>query len=218
MKKLCVLAALAMVPGAVGAAELYLGNNGGNLGSTIPGGPGGTYYKCQNSVSFSCQSDYIKITYTSQSGGNGTSVSPYILTGCSFVSCACGSQAYLSGGKTCPRCSNNALAAPGFDDRHTNTSCQYCNSNALMTKPAAGVVVCNECPTNGTCDGTTTLKCDKGYYGTSSCTQCPGVVGTPSTTKAAGAKYITECYMPNGGIFYDQSGGGVFTGDCYYTN
>lgn len=218
MKKLCVLAVLALVPGAVGAAELYLGNSGSNLGNTMPGGPGGAYYKCQNSGSFSCQSDYIKISYTSQVGGAGTSLSPYILSGCSFVSCACGEYAYLSGGKTCVACSNNTAGAPGVGDRHTNTSCQYCKRDSFMARPAAGVVVCNDCPTNGTCDGTTTLICNKGYYGTSSCSKCPSSGGTPGTTKAAGAKYITECYIPNGGTFYDQSGGGVFTGDCYYTN
>lgn len=220
MKKLCVLAVLVLVPGAVGAAELYLGNSGSNLGNTMPGGGAGGYYyyKCQNSVSFSCQSDYIKITYTGQSGGNGTSVSPYILTGCSFVSCACGHNRYLSGGKSCTSCSNNALAAPDYNTYHTNTSCQYCGSTSLMTKPTAGVVVCSACPANGTCDGTTTLKCDKGYYGTSTCTRCPGIVGTPSTTKAAGAKYKTECYIPKDGTFYDESGSGVFTDDCYYTN
>ena len=216
MKKLCVLAALALMPGVSGAAELYLGNSGKDLGYTTPGF-GGIYYKCQNSVSYSCQSDSIKITYTSRSGGDGTPVSPYILTGCSFVSCACSNIHYLSGGKTCLGCPNNTWGAPGVDDHHTNTSCQYCRNDFLMVRPATGGVVCNDCPTHGKCDGTTTLICDKGYYGTSSCTQCPSVVGAPATTKAAGAKYITECYIPKDGRFYDETGGGVFTDDCYYT-
>lgn len=106
--------------------------------------------------------------------------------------------------------------------QHTNTSCEYCFRTQMMSTfaPAPGVTVkqCSACPSNATCDGTTNIVCAKGYYGTSSCSECPSAGGTPGTTKAAGAKAVTECYIPKGGTFYDESGHGTFDGgDCYYT-
>ncbi len=215
MKKLCLLVALGVLPDVVCAAELYLGNSGSNLNNTIPG-MNADYYKCQNSVPFSCQSSYIKISYGSRTGGSGTSQSPYILSSCSFISCACSEKEYLSG-KTCVACSNDAKGLDHYG-AHTNTSCQYCFDNEIMYKPVADVIMCYPCPANATCNGTTSVKCAKGYYGTSSCTKCPNSGGTSGTTKADGAKTITECYIPSGGSFCDATGCGVFTSDCYYKN
>lgn len=66
---------------------LYLGNTGYNLNETRPEVNGSSYYKCSNSVTFSCQTTAISVSYTSRSGGNGTSVSPYVINGCSFNGC-----------------------------------------------------------------------------------------------------------------------------------
>jgi len=217
MKKIYLIWCLGLVPTLGHGAQLYVGTGGGNLNVTMPSADvADVYYKCQNSVSVSCQSAAMLISYSGKSGGAGTAMSPYILTGCSFVSCACGINEYLSG-NTCKACSNNALggATIGY---HTNTSCQYCASSQLMLKPAPGVVVCTSCPSNGTCDGTTTMKCNDGYYGTTSCTKCPTSGGTPATTHGVGATSITKCCIPNNGTFYDDTGGGVFTGECCYTN
>ena len=191
MKKILLLLILAIMPSLAGAAELYLGNAGSNLSSVTPSHGGATYYKCQNSVTYSCQTTYLKISYTSQVGGSGTPLSPYILTGCSFISCACSYQQYLSG-TTCRDCSNSImLGAPDSSTPHVATSCQYCK---------------------------------KGFYGTSSCSQCPrsywgSTYGDFGTTAAAGAKVVTECYLESGGAFADSTGKGEIVGDkCYYKN
>ena len=38
------------------------------------------------------------------------------------------------------------------------------------------------------------------------------------TITGQGAIAVTECYIPSGNTFTDETGGGEFTGDCYYTN
>ncbi len=215
MKKLYLLLALGMLPSVSSATDLYLGNTGSNLNNTIPGA-NSDYYKCQNSVPFSCQSTYIKISYGSRTGGSGTPQSPYILSSCSFVSCACSEKEYLSG-KTCVSCSNGAKALDHMGV-HTNTSCQYCFDNEIMYKPVADVVMCYPCPANATCNGTTSVVCAKGYYGTSGCTKCPSYGGAPGTTKSAGSTSVTKCYIPSGTTFSDPTGSGKFTADCYYKN
>lgn len=225
MKKLFLFVGLVLVPMQGYAAQLYLGNSGSNLNATIPGAGNSNYYKCQNSVSFSCQSGAILINYTSQVSGSGTSLSPYILSGCSFVGCACNNKTYLSG-TACIECKDNSLASPNYGEPHRNTSCQYCPSNMLKKTPAPGVVVCVDCPAAssiGTCDGSDTVKCIKGFYGTTSCSQCPpaqyqSCMGSFGTTDAAGAKEITECYIAKDGSFCDETGKGIFTDKCSYTN
>lgn len=225
MKKLCLFLGLMLAPIHGYAAQLYLGNSTSNLNAVTPGGNDGKYYKCQNSVTYSCQSNAILINYTSQVSGSGTSASPYILSGCSFVGCACSNKTYLSG-TTCIECKDNAWAAPNSGDLHRNTSCQYCPSHMLKKAPAPGVVVCLDCPVAssiGTCDGSNTVKCIKGFWGSTSCSQCPpaqyqSCMGSFGTTDAAGAQNITDCYIAANGSFCDEIGQGVFTDKCSYTN
>ncbi|MCM1294291.1 MAG: hypothetical protein NC311_01885 [Muribaculaceae bacterium] len=136
MKKLLIMIPTLMaVQMSHAGTQLFLGNSGSNLNSVIPGARGG-YYKCTNSVAFSCQSDYISIEYGSMSGGSGTAVSPYILTNCSFITCACGYKYYLIG-KTCVACDFDAMVAPDVSVIHANSSasaCTYCPSDMLKTE------------------------------------------------------------------------------------
>lgn len=62
-------------------------------------------------------------------------------------------------------------------------------------------------------------RCIKGYYqGTLICTRCPvSEYGVRGTTAAAGATSQEECYIPAGTAFSDDSGSGILTSDCYYT-
>lgn len=224
MKKLYLVIGLVLiVPIHAYAVELYLGNQGSNLNAVMHTAGSSEYYKCSNSVAFSCQSDAVFITYTSKVSGSGTSASPYIISGCSFVSCACPDKYYLSG-TTCVKCSDNALAAETAGLYHTNKSCQYCPSNMLKKIPAQNVIECIDCPvtTTGACDGSETVKCVKGFYGTTSCSQCPpaqyqSCMGSFGTTDGPGAKEITECYIDTNGRFCDETGNGVFTDKCSYT-
>lgn len=221
MKKFITFGALVLglliSPTFANGGTLFLGNVGSNLSSTLPIAGGSSYYKCTNSVSFSCQSDALKISYSSRTGGNGTSGSPYILTGCSFVSCACSHTSYLVGGKTCVLCPDNSMAGL-VGSYHTETSCSYCSPSSLRT--ASG---CVSCPAHATCNGTTTLTCDKGYYksGDAACTRCPQVgpdARETGTTKSSGATAKTECYIPSGTQFNDYVGAGNYGGDSYWCN
>ncbi len=79
------------------------------------------------------------------------------------------------------------------------------------------------CRIQGSC------KCEQGYYGnpaynllsggcTGTCTRCPSSGGVYGTTASSGATSITECYIPSGGTFSDDTGSGIYTGNCYYSN
>lgn len=73
------------------------------------------------------------------------------------------------------------------------------------------------------CKEYTSYRCAVGYWGTSSngtsgCTRCPSSGGVYGTTKSAGSRLITACYIPSGSAFGDTSGSGTYTGDCYYKN
>ncbi len=190
--------------------EVYIGTMYDNLNKTN-GAPDGYYYRCVNSVKHSCAM-YARVDYTSKTGGSGTEDSPYILSGCSLVSCACWRTQYRSSETACTACKNNALGTQA-QSPHTNTSCSYCETSHLKTV-VSGVVTCSACPANASCNGTTTVTCAKGYYGTTSCTQCP----TPGTTSGTGAGANTSCYVPANTALSDTKGKYKFTKDCYYTN
>lgn len=218
------------------AAQLYLGNSGSNLNTILPGigTNGGRYYKCTNSVTFSCQSDGLLINYTSQSGNAGTSRDPYILSGCSFVSCACGAGAYLTNNnKTCVTCPYNAYATQNSSDFHTNTQCNYCPKELIKT--SSSPTKCEACPSNATCNGSTTFICNYRYYKNGNgCTACPDSThglgtlvssnkGATADTYDSGATSITECYIDglssySETLFYDSTGKFYLTDECYYKN
>lgn len=230
MKKLLLIAPIALASQLAYGAQLYLGNasgtSGGNLNGTIPSPGLGKFYKCTNSVPFSCQSDAILISYTSQTGGSGTSVSPYILTDCSFVSCACGHKLYLSG-TSCVACPNNTLVKDDTSYYHTSgaSACQYCSGNKLKLLPAPNVVLCIDCPGHATCDGGTTVICDMNYYGTSSCTKCPvptdmfqdeALKIPASTTSNSGSTVITDCAVSQQNNLHDATGTFDLKSGCSY--
>lgn len=134
----------------------------------------------------------------------------------------------------------------GADDT-CDDICTWCK-NASITAPTGYVVKANYAGTIGTSvspdiaaecndDGTysctctisslQTLLCDTGYYGTPTVTYTErygasfqGCYSCPSsgTTAGQGATAVTECYIPSGNTFTDETGSGEFTGDCYYTN
>lgn len=151
MKKVCLffIALLIMPTVASAATELYVGNSYPfDLSSATPA-HGGVYYKCTSPISYTCESPYIKITYTGQSGNHsGTTTDPILLTGCTFVSCACGWTTRLSG-KTCINCDTNAYASR--TETHTNETCSYCEQNYYLSSNAR----CELCPLNGTTSGIT---------------------------------------------------------------
>lgn len=227
MKKLLFITPVILASQLAYGTQLYLGNSGSNLNGTIPAADTGYYYKCTNSVPFSCQSSSILINYSSKTGGAGTSSNPYILTGCSFVSCACSYLGYLSG-TTCVECSNG-LRANSENAPHTNSgssACQYCPSHKLKISKgvAPGVYInsCEDCPANATCDGSTTLSCNKGYYGSTSCTRCPSDsrfmyqgYATYGTTSSSGKTAVTDCFIPSG-TYYDNTGTFTITSNCPY--
>lgn len=75
----------------------------------------------------------------------------------------------------------------------------------------------------------TQYACAQGYYDSRgvgistsasgvSCTRCPSSGGVYGTTAGAGADAITDCYLPSGTAFSDTTGGGTYTGNCYYKN
>lgn len=223
MKKLiCIIPALLAANISYGAT-IWLASTPYN--NTAPQ-PGSTlYYKCSNLSAISCGNfPACQITYSSQSGGSGTMSSPYVLTGCSVGGGGCTSwtEYYTSSG--CKTCDNNtrSLASASAAYGHTVTSCEYCESDKLKISkgvaPGVYITACETCPTNGTCNGTTTLTCNKGYYGTSTCARCPSSSGVYGTTASTGATSVTSCYIPANTTISDSTGKYVFTNNCYYTN
>ncbi|MBQ8293897.1 MAG: hypothetical protein IJX89_00735 [Alphaproteobacteria bacterium] len=158
----------------------------------------------------------------------------FIIAGC-IVWCACPADGALNCCASCPynqtesQCTENCctegttVSAP--DENHiiletTNTLTVTCATSRLLHN----TVVCS---TKNTC------KCEQGYYGTPSysfglvigesgscsgtCTRCPSSDGVYGTTAAAGATSITECYIPSGTTFSDDTGSGIYTDSCHYT-
>lgn len=231
MKKLLLIAPALLASQFAYGATIYLANSGTNLNQTKPAGSGGKYYKCSNSVSFSCQTTQLEINYSSQSGGSGTESSPYILTGCSFSKCVCGHNEYLDGTK-CTTCPYNTVVLTNQSQGHTSTgssACQYCMSNMLKTSkdvaPGVYLPACESCPANGTCNGSTSVSCNYGYYGTTSCTKCPtptdiysdaALTKHPTPVAGPGAKAITNCAIyPQSGL-HDRTGTFGISAGCMY--
>jgi hypothetical protein len=153
-----------------------------------PGINGYYYYKCSSTfaVSNCFGAPAAKIYYASKSG-NGTQISPYILTGCSFKASLCDTTSrYDSSTNSCVSCTGNqqpgegSLAVPagaeGEDQYHTNTSCAYCDYNYYLGQysPAPGVTIlkCTQCPDGGTSAGTGDIT---------SCRKPAGWTGSDST-------------------------------------
>lgn len=79
---------------------------------------------------------------------------------------------------------------------------------------------CTKCPSNATCAGGngSAFVCAKGYYKSgTACSRCPSSGGVYGTTASTGATAITQCYLPSGTEFSDDTGSGTYTGNCYYS-
>jgi len=74
-----------------------------------------------------------------------------------------------------------------------------------------------------TCQETASYRCSAGYYGTSTngtsgCTRCPASEDNVRGTSVAGATAQTNCYIPSGTSFSNNTGSGTYTGNSYYCN
>lgn len=224
MKKYFFIIPILFCPQILYGATIHMG--GGTTGPSgefigVDSAHSGNYYKCANSITINC-GGYAGaiINYTSQSGGAGTQYNPYILQGCSNIKCACDISSYVASSGGCTSCSNGMKAIEESVSRvwpyHTNTSCEYCGSGTLKKEVYYDIYACVPCPENGTCDGSETITCNKGYYGATDCTRCPydNIYGTTNT----GAKTQTDCYLPKETQINSYDGSFIFTNDCYYTN
>lgn len=197
------------------AAEIVTG--GTSISGVFPGANDGKHYQCSGGVSGNWQScdgkyGYIKIRYNSISGSSGTPISPFILSSCSFVSCACDRDTYYTS-NGCSSCPTGSMGGTYEQQYHTNTSCSNCQSGYFKYNGS-----CTKCPTNASCS-TGSVQCNKGYYKASalSCAQCPST-GTSAyaTTSGPGATSSAACYVPAKTSFIDGTGNGTHTGDSYY--
>lgn len=158
----------------------------------------------------------------------------FIIAGCA-VWCACPANGAPNCCGLCPynqtetqcteNCCTNGTTVSDPDENHiiletTNTLTVTCATSST----GSNFVHCNK---------KYTCKCEQGYYGTPShdfgleigdtgscsgtCTRCPASGGVYGTTAAAGATSITECYIPSGTTFSDDTGSGTYTNACYYT-
>ncbi|MDR1337448.1 MAG: hypothetical protein LBJ73_00260 [Rickettsiales bacterium] len=92
----------------------------------------------------------------------------------------------------------------------------YTCANGYYGTPTDSSTGCTLCPEHATCAGTgnTTFICISGYYKIgATCAPCPD-----GGTSIAGARAITDCYLPTGTSFEDAYGTFELTDKCYYSN
>lgn len=128
----------------------------------------------------------------------------------------------------CNWCKGTATTPDGYVYRPGLTGDFYPTSFSRQVNQECGETtyscVCND--KYGQLATSAEVVCDTGYYGTptytyterygdyfAGCYPCP----SSGTTAAPGATSITECYIPSGNTFADDSGSGEYSGDCYYT-
>ncbi len=127
-------------------------------------------------------------------------------------------------GASCPTGtgSGTTMGATGYNCEKTSAyypiigatfyTCTKCNSsNAYLLEHKS---------TYGNCDiSYYTCECNYGYFGTQgNCSQCPEYETGKRGSVAAGARTITECYIPGGTGFSDNTGSGTYTDKCFYKN
>ncbi len=100
------------------------------------------------------------------------------------------------------------------------TSTTYACSAGYYGTATSSSAGCTKCPDNATCAGgnNSTFVCDKVYYKwVNTCRPCPlSDNGVRGTTASTGATLITDCYLPAGTAFSDDTGSGIYTSRCYY--
>ena len=177
---------------------------------------GGVTY-CSNGTS--CTTDW-----GGGKSGSGQVVSKYCANG----------KGDATGGSTCVPMSCNSgyvissdtglcvkpVCGPGYTGTATGANNAGCT--ACTNKPATATYT-----TNNSCD----WKCVNTYYKSgNTCTQCKtsnvsgiyvnSALTSPQmgNTSDTSATSITNCYLPVGNTYYDQSGTFTISSACYYTN
>ncbi|MDR1338360.1 MAG: hypothetical protein LBJ73_05040 [Rickettsiales bacterium] len=148
--------------------------------------------------------------------------------------CVCDENNYIDTSKCCRKdCSNKC--ADGIW-KPSSVSGHEAYHNAQLQKSSSCTCADGLTSCTATCGcinvGVSDYRCAVGYYGTSvdgtsGCTQCPLVVGVYSdsfltyeargtTVDAGNGKSQSDCYLANGGKYYDATGDLTLTGNCTY--
>lgn len=116
-------------------------------------------------------------------------------------------------------CGSNCVVGTG-DWYTANSYPEY--EERLITKCEE---LTNTTYSNYNCSRSLDARCAKGAYGTnpkaapySGCTQCPNDENNTPGTSAAGSQSITDCYIPSGTTYSDNTGTWQYTSPCHYTN
>jgi len=125
--------------------------------------------------------------------------------------CKCPGGKEVEWGALCPDGSICGLV-PGGGDGPSLMSCE-CPDGTEVSYGAT-------CPDGSVCENKAVLDdwCAAGYWWNGrTCSQCPlsddGIRGT----SPAGSDNSTDCYIPSGTTFADDSGSGVYTDNCHYS-
>lgn len=221
------MAMVLAMPIVANAGTVYVGNEGANTagyksissGATFHLAEGGNYGKCTNAWSYTCKGSGVLMEYSSQSGGSGTQTNPYVYSGCSFVSCACQHDQFLSG-INCVDCDDQSgrsgtVAVTTEGEYHTETTCDLCMSDKLRITPAQGVINCLDCPANSNgCNGTGNFSCRANFYKNQyQCIGCEMYATSPS-----GSTNHTQCCYAETVSLTDDYGSYYYKGGCCYSN
>ncbi len=123
----------------------------------------------------------------------------------------CTSDGYLHG--TCGTCTGAGVVDPvePVDPACIDPKVPDSSGKCVCPQLAKGTLAVVPSCDNGHFDDTIcTCSCDAGYYQKGdACIKCPD-----NGTSKAGATKITDCYVTT---FKDDTGSGVYTSECYYT-
>ncbi|MBQ8293775.1 MAG: hypothetical protein IJX89_00090 [Alphaproteobacteria bacterium] len=134
------------------------------------------------------------------------------------------------------RCVSNSSGGDSGGDTNTcDGTCSDCISTGWTTVVTGyQSKVTKTCDTSTcVCSSSTSYRCAAGYYGTlsfapcrvdmatggtvcSGCTRCPSTGGVYGSS-LAGSDVITDCYIPTGSSFVDDTGTYTYSSPCYYS-
>lgn len=155
----------------------------------------------------------------------------FITTGCAILVATPAYTAY----NCCAKCvydqANTACTENCCDSTGTSETSPDVNHIITITTKTNNVIcaISSTGSNHVSCNIQGSCKCEKGYYGspmynlftgtcTGTCERCPSSGGVYGTTASSGATSITECFIPSGSLFSDDTGAGIYDGDCYYSN